>query len=167
MTKSENRCQVFFSVFFGCQGSARVHLKHSYGAASPDTIAKVYVNHEPRFVQIRLLHIFASSQKACPLSRPGLFPPNHIFPHAPMTPRGGVMGVAPHMAVRRAPTGHTTRHKGTMRCEHCSNHQMRRTPSEPSANTPPLSTRCPRTPQGRGLRPARREVPATGVATGP
>ena len=26
---------------------------------------------------------------------------------------------------------------------------------------------CPRTPQGRGLRPARREVPATGVATGP
>ena len=24
-----------------------------------------------------------------------------------------------------------------MRCEHCSNHQMRRTPSEPSANTPP------------------------------
>ena len=32
---------------------------------------------------------------------------------------------------------------------------------------PPPSTRCPRTPQGRGLRPARREVPATGVATGP
>ena len=26
-----------------------------------------------------------------------------------------------------------------MRCEHCSNHQMRRTPSEPSANTPPPS----------------------------
>ena len=24
-----------------------------------------------------------------------------------------------------------------MRCEHCSNHQMRRTPREPSANTPP------------------------------
>ena len=24
-----------------------------------------------------------------------------------------------------------------MRCEHCSNHQMRRTPSEPSANSPP------------------------------
>ena len=23
-----------------------------------------------------------------------------------------------------------------MRCEHCSNHQMRRTPSEPSANKP-------------------------------
>ena len=40
-------------------------------------------------------------------------------------------------AVRRAPTGHTTKHKGTMRCEHRSNHQMRRTPSEPSANTPP------------------------------
>ena len=38
-----------------------------------------------------------------------------------------------------------------MRCEHCSNHQMRRTPSEPSANTPPAPTRCPRTPQGRGL----------------
>ena len=45
---------------------------------------------------------------------------------------------APHTAVRRTPTGHTTRHKGTMRCEHCSNHQMRRTPSEPSTNTPPL-----------------------------
>ena len=30
---------------------------------------------------------------------------------------------APHTAVRRAPTGHTTIHKGTMRCEHCSNHQ--------------------------------------------
>ena len=26
-----------------------------------------------------------------------------------------------------------------MRCEHCSNHQMQRTPSEPSANTPPPS----------------------------
>ena len=75
---------------------------------------------------------------------------------------------APHTAVRRAPTGHTTIHKGTMRCEHCSNHQMRRTPSEPSANPPPLppSTRCPRTPQGRNRAPARREVPATGVATG-
>ena len=45
---------------------------------------------------------------------------------------------APHTTVRRAPTGHTTIHKGTMRCEHCSNHQMQRTPSEPSANTPPL-----------------------------
>ena len=32
---------------------------------------------------------------------------------------------------------------------------------------PPPSTRCPRTPQGRELCPARREVPATGVATGP
>ena len=32
---------------------------------------------------------------------------------------------------------------------------------------PPPSTRCPCTPQGRGLRPARREVPTTGVATGP
>ena len=28
-------------------------------------------------------------------------------------------------------------HKGTMRCKHYSNHQMRHTPSEPSANTPP------------------------------
>ena len=28
----------------------------------------------------------------------------------------------PHTAVRRAPSGHTTIHKGTMRCEHCSNH---------------------------------------------
>ena len=46
---------------------------------------------------------------------------------------------APHTAVRRAPIGHTTIHKGTMRCEHCSNHQMLRTPSEPSANTPPPS----------------------------
>ena len=44
---------------------------------------------------------------------------------------------APHTAVRRAPTGHTTIHKGTMRCEHRSTHQIRRTPSEPSANTPP------------------------------
>ena len=44
----------------------------------------------------------------------------------------------PHTAVRRAPTGHTTIHKGTMRCEHCSNHQMLGMPREPSANTPPL-----------------------------
>ena len=41
------------------------------------------------------------------------------------------------MAVRRAPTGHTTTHKGTMRSEHRSNHQMQRTPSEPLANTSP------------------------------
>ena len=43
-----------------------------------------------------------------------------------------------------------------MRCA-CSYHQMRRTPSEPSANTPPTppSTRCLRTPQGRGLHPPR------------
>ena len=33
--------------------------------------------------------------------------------------------------------GQQQQHKGTMRCEHCSNHQMRRTPSEPSANHPP------------------------------
>ena len=45
-------------------------------------------------------------------------------------------GATPHTAVRRAPTGHATIHKGSMRCKHCSNHQMRRTPSEPSANTP-------------------------------
>ena len=32
-------------------------------------------------------------------------------------------------------------HRGTMRCEHCSNHQMRRTPSKPSANKPPLPLR--------------------------
>ena len=38
-----------------------------------------------------------------------------------------------------------------------------------SKHPPPPSTRCPCTPQGGGggLRPARREVPATGVATGP
>ena len=36
-----------------------------------------------------------------------------------------------------------------------------------SKHAPPPSTRCPRTPQGRGLRPVRREVPATGVATRP
>ena len=51
--------------------------------------------------------------------------------------RGGG-GATGHRTVRRAPTGHATRHKGTMRCEHCSNHQMRRTPREPSANTPAL-----------------------------
>ena len=28
-------------------------------------------------------------------------------------------------------------HSGTMRCEHNSNHQMRRTPSKPLANKPP------------------------------
>ena len=72
---------------------------------------------------------------------------------------------APHTAVRSAPTGHTTRHKGTMRCEHCSNHQMRRTPSEPSANTPPPSTRCPRTPQGRGLRLGGARQPRMGQST--
>ena len=50
---------------------------------------------------------------------------------------------APHTAVRRAPTRHTTRQKGTMRWQHCSNHQMRRTPSEPSANTPPSLNKVP------------------------
>ena len=44
---------------------------------------------------------------------------------------------APHTAVRRAPTEHTTIHQGTKRCKRCSNHQMRRTPSEPSATPPP------------------------------
>ena len=42
-----------------------------------------------------------------------------------------------HRAVRRAPRGHTTIHKGTVRCEHCGNHQLRRAPSKPSANSPP------------------------------
>ena len=56
------------------------------------------------------------------------------------------------------------------------NHEVRALQQPPNAvhaeraisKHPPLpSTRCPRAPQGRGLRPARREVPATGVATGP
>ena len=71
--------------------------------------------------------------------------------------------VGAHTALRRAPTGLTAMHRETMRCEHYNTHQMRCTPSKPSANkTPPPATRCPQTPQGRGLRPARREVPATG-----
>ena len=37
----------------------------------------------------------------------------------------------------RTHSGLTAMHRGTMRCEHSSNHQMRRTPSEPSANKPP------------------------------
>ena len=45
-----------------------------------------------------------------------------------------------------------------MRCKHCSSHQMRRTPSEPSANTPPpslykvptYSTRAGATPRAPG-----------------
>ena len=41
-----------------------------------------------------------------------------------------------------------------------SNHRMWRTPSGPSATRPPPpSMRCPRTPQVRGLCPARQEVP--------
>ena len=71
-----------------------------------------------------------------------------------------------HTAGRRAPTGHTTIHKGTMRCEHCSNHQMQRTPSEPSANTPPPSTRCPRTPQGRTCAPRSGRCPPRGWQQG-
>ena len=56
------------------------------------------------------------------------------------------------------------------------NHEVRALQQPPNAvhaeraiskHPPPPSTRCPRTPQGRELRPARREVPATGVATGP
>ena len=83
--------------------------------------------------------------------------------------------------MRRAPTRHTTRHKGTMRCEHCNNHQMQRTPSEPSSNTPPLppsrytvptySTRAgaaPRAPggarHGGGIR-AVNSQPRTGQST--
>ena len=58
-------------------------------------------------------------------------------------------------------------HRGTTRCEHCSNHQVRQTPSGPSATRPPPpSTRCPRTPQGRGLRSTRREAPAMGGQQG-
>ena len=58
---------------------------------------------------------------------------------------------------RQAPTGHTPIHKGTMRCEHCSNHQMRRMPSEPSETSPPslykvptYSTRAGATPRALG-----------------
>ena len=55
------------------------------------------------------------------------------------------------------------------------NHEVRALQQPPNAahaeraisKHPPPSTRCPRTPQGRGLCPALREVPATGVATGP
>ena len=65
-----------------------------------------------------------------------------------------------------APTGHTGTHKGTTRCKHGSNHQMRRTPSEPSANTPPPSTGCPRTPQGWGLRPHAGRCPPRGWQQG-
>ena len=61
-------------------------------------------------------------------------------------------------------------HKNTQ-----GNHEVRALQQPPNAahaeraiskQTPPPSTRCPHTPQGRGLRPARREVPTTGVATG-
>ena len=66
-----------------------------------------------------------------------------------------------------------------MRCEHCSNHQMRRTPSEPLANTPPpslykvptYSTRAgtaPRAPGGARHRGGNRAVtsqPRTGQST--
>ena len=61
----------------------------------------------------------------------------------------------------------TTMHKETVRCEHCSNHQMRRMLSKPSANKPPALNEVPAYSTRAGLRPARREVPATGVATGP
>ena len=44
---------------------------------------------------------------------------------------------------------------------------MRRTPSEPSATPPPLpSTRCPRTPQGRELRPCAGRCPPRGWQQG-
>ena len=65
-----------------------------------------------------------------------------------------------------------------MRCEHCSNHQMQRTPSEPSANTPPslykvptYSTRpgaAPRAPGGARHGGGNRAVnsqPGTGQST--
>ena len=98
-----------------------------------------------------------------------LLPPKSQWNQPTTTPGGRERHAAP-------PPAHTSSgvkkrramHRETMRCEHCSNHQMRRMPSEPSANKPPRpSTRCPRTPQGWGLRTAHREVPATGVATGP
>ena len=67
-------------------------------------------------------------------------------------------------------------HKGTMRCEHCGNHQMRRTPSEPSATPPPslykvptYSTRtAPRAPGGARHGGGNRAVtsqPRTGQST--
>ena len=34
-------------------------------------------------------------------------------------------------------------HQGPMRCKHCSNHQMRRTPSEPLAPPPPSLYKVP------------------------
>ena len=43
------------------------------------------------------------------------------------------------MVVRRAPAGHRAMHRGTTRSEHRSNHQMRWTPSGPSATSPPPS----------------------------
>ena len=48
-------------------------------------------------------------------------------------------------------------YRGTMRCEHCSNHQIgaHRAIHQQTSPPPPPSTRCPRTPQGRGLRPVR------------
>ena len=64
--------------------------------------------------------------------------------------RGGVGVGGVGGSVHRAPaSGMHRMHRGTMRCEHCSNHQMRRMPSEPLANKPPPpATRCPRTPGG-------------------
>ena len=58
-------------------------------------------------------------------------------------------------------------HRRTTRCEHRINHQMLWTPSRPSATRhPPPSTRWNSQAGSSRLRPARREVPATGVATG-
>ena len=75
---------------------------------------------------------------------------------------------APHTAVRRAPTGHTTIHKGTMRCEHRNNHQMRRTPSEPSANTspPPPLQGAHAIHKGRGCAPRAGRCPPRGWQQG-
>ena len=53
-------------------------------------------------------------------------------------------GPPPHTVVRRAPTGHRARHRGTMRCEHHSDHRIRRTPSGPSATKPPPPWCAPR-----------------------
>ena len=58
-------------------------------------------------------------------------------------------------------------HSRTTRCEHRSNHQMQWTPSVPSATRPPApSTRCPRTPQGRGCAPRAGRCPPQGWQQG-
>ena len=71
---------------------------------------------------------------------------------------------APHTIVSQAPTGHTAMHRGTMRCEHCNNHQMRRTPL---ANKPPLPLRGARKlHKGGGCAPRAGRCPARGWQQG-